>query len=64
MKNLIENFAYRLSLFCRWNQTPLSEAMRHRHYAVVKYIKEYLDNNPNAGNERPYEFETTGVTAV
>jgi len=38
--------------------------MRHRHYAVVKYIKEYLDNNPNAGNERPYEFETTGVTAV
>jgi len=48
----------------RWNQTPLSEAMRHRHYAVVKYIKEYLDNNPNAGNERPYEFETTGVTAV
>lgn len=50
----------------RWNQTPLSEAMRHRQYKAVKYIKEFIDNNPDAGNEvDPYRVhEEPGVIAL
>ena len=50
--------------FYRWNQTPLSEAMRHRNFEVVKFLKEFINNNPEAGHDNsPYENEN-GVTAV
>ena len=39
--------------------------MRHRNFEVVKFIKEFINNNPEAGHDdnSPYENEN-GVTAV
>ena len=47
----------------RWNQSPLSEAMRHHHPDIVGFIKRYLEKNPNAGSIENY-YEQQGVTTV
>lgn len=33
----------------RWEQTPLSEAVRFHHIKVAQFLKEFINNNPNQG---------------
>jgi len=41
----------------RWGQTPISEAMRHRHPQIVGFMKRFMDENPAEGLEDPYALE-------
>ena len=31
----------------RWNQTPLSEAVRFGHLHIASYLRQFIDSNPN-----------------
>ncbi len=31
----------------RWNQTPLSEAVRFGHLHIAAYLRSFIDKNPN-----------------
>ena len=33
----------------RWNQTPLSEAVRFGHPHIASYLRMFIKNNPNQG---------------
>lgn len=46
----------------RWNQTPLSEAMRHHHPDIVGFIKRFQEKTPNGSLDNYYE--QGGVTTV
>jgi ankyrin repeat protein len=35
----------------RWNQTPLSEAIRFRHLKVAQYLRNFIDLNPDQGRD-------------
>ncbi len=35
----------------RWEQTPLSEAVRFRHIEVAQYLKDFISKHPNQGPE-------------
>ena len=50
----------------RWNQTPLSESIRFKHLRVGKYLKDFLDQNPNQGQHVKEETDeiTKGMTKV
>ena len=34
-------------IFHRWNQTPLSEAVRFGHLHIASYLRTFIDQNPN-----------------
>ena len=54
------------NLFHRWDQTPLSEAMRHHHPEIVGYMKRIRERRIKAGkNGSPYEVVyDRGVTTI
>lgn len=42
----------------RWEQTPLSEAVRFHHTKVAHYLKKFIDNNPDQGkNGEQHDIE-------
>ncbi|TRY67038.1 hypothetical protein TCAL_07223 [Tigriopus californicus] len=41
----------------RWEQTPLSEAVRFHHIKVAQFLKEFINNNPNQGLDGVDVFE-------
>jgi len=47
----------------RWNQSPLSEAMRHHHPEIVGFIKRFTEKTPINGSSDNY-YEQGGVTTV
>ena len=57
-------------LYNRWDQTPLSEAMRHHHPQIVGYMKRIREGQITAGkppgkNGSPYEVVyDRGVTTI
>ena len=54
------------NLFHRWDQTPLSEAMRHHHPQIVGYMKRIRERQIKAGkNGSPYDVAyDRGVTTI
>jgi len=36
-------------LLKRWNQTPISEAVRFGHIQIASYLRDFILNNPNQG---------------
>ena len=50
----------------RWDQTPISEAMRHRHPQIVGYMKRFREEHPHSEKEgSPYEVVyDRGVTTI
>jgi len=50
----------------RWDQSPISEAMRHRHPQIVGYMKRFREEHPNSDKEgSPYEVVyDRGVTTI
>ena len=39
----------------RWDQTPMSEAVRFKHVQVAKYLRDFIMENPNQGLEVYYD---------
>ena len=54
------------NFFHRWDQTPLSEAMRHHHPQIVGYMKRIRETPKKSGkNGSPYEVVyDRGVTTI
>ena len=50
------NFIF-LVILSRWNQTPLSEAVRHRHPLVVGYMKRFRERSVNGAKEESHFTE-------
>ena len=48
---------YNAILAFRWNNTPLSEAIRFRRPRLAQYLKEFVKNNPDQGMMDEYEPE-------
>ena len=48
---------YNAILTFRWNNTPLSEAIRFRRPRLAQYLKEFIKNNPDQGMMDEYEPE-------
>ena len=42
----------------RWEQTPLSEAVRFHHIKVAQFLKDFIENNPDQGvNGEEHDIE-------
>ena len=41
----------------RWNNTPLSEAIRFRQPRIAHYLKEYIKDHPNQGLHDEYAYD-------
>ena len=50
-----------ISFLLRWEQTPLSEAVRFKHLPVAQYLRDFILNNPDQGLHGDDAYDNGGT---